>query len=307
MPNLADTPPLPLPAPLKIAVLGAGRIGSTFAFQLAGIGGHDVTVIARPDSVRLQQLRRDEGIIDSKGERVSVRVIDSLDEQTPYDLVIVTLLAHQASALAPDLQRSRAHCVQFMFNTFEPERLQAAVGPERCAFGMPFVQATITPEGRLEATIGAGGQKTLLSAQRWVDVFVAAGLPAAVEPDMPLWLRCHVPMCVAFESISAAGERRGGGASWAEAVIVARGVRAGFTLIGGLGYAIYPKAKRRIYRAPLTVVAAVLWVMSRIRPFRELLATGKAECVALVDAMLTAAPAATAPAVKMAIEAMKPV
>ena len=61
------------PSPLSIAVLGAGKIGSTFAFQLASVGHHDVTVIARPGSVRLQQLQRDDGIIDIKGERASVR------------------------------------------------------------------------------------------------------------------------------------------------------------------------------------------------------------------------------------------
>jgi 2-dehydropantoate 2-reductase len=34
-----------------------------------------------------------------------------------------------------------------------------------------------------------------MSQKRWVDVFNAAGLPALLEPDMPLWLRCHVPLC----------------------------------------------------------------------------------------------------------------
>ena len=79
---------------------------------------------------------------------------------------------------------------------------------------MPFVQATLDSDGKLKATIGAGGQKTIMSERRWVDMFNAAGLPAAIEPDMPLWLRCHVPLCVAFESVAVAGERRGGGASW---------------------------------------------------------------------------------------------
>lgn len=41
-------------SPLRIVVLGAGKIGSAFAFQLARTGHHDVTVVARPGSVRLQ-------------------------------------------------------------------------------------------------------------------------------------------------------------------------------------------------------------------------------------------------------------
>lgn len=293
-------------SPLKIAVLGAGKIGSTFASRLARVGGHDVTVVARPDSVRLQQLRRDEAIIDVDGQRAGVRVLDTLDEETPYDLVIVTLLDHQTHAMLPNLQRSAARCVQFMFNTFHPERLQEAIGPARCAFGMPFVQATLDGEGRLKATIGAGGQKTIMSDQRWVDAFNAAGLPAAVEPDMPLWLRCHVPLCIAFESVAVAGERRGGGASWREALVLARGVHACFAVIKGLGYTIYPTAKKLIDASPIPVLAATLWSLSRVSGFREVLATGKAECEILVDVMLAAAPATQRPADLLRIRAMKP-
>jgi len=292
--------------PLRIAILGVGKIGSAFAFQLARTGGHDVTVIARPDSIRLKQLERDQAIVDVAGERASVRVASSLDEETPFDLLIVTLLGHQTDPLLPVLQRSAAGCIQFMFNTFQPERLQEVIGVERCAFGMPFVQATLDGDGRLKATIGAAGQKTIMSRQSWVDVFNAAGLPAALEAEMPLWLRCHVPLCVAFESVSVAGERRGGGASWGEALVLARGVHASFALIRSLGYDVYPGTKKRIDGSPLWVMAAMLWFMSRIRSFRELLATGRAECAALVDAMVSAAPLGRAAVVVSDIEAMKP-
>ncbi len=297
---------MPQSSPLRIAVLGAGKIGSTFAFQLARSGGHDVTVVARPGSVRLGQLERDNAIIDVKGERASVRVSSELDEQAPYDLVIVTLLAHQTDALLPALRRSAAKCIQFMFNTFPPERLQEAIGVERCAFGMPFVRAMLDGDGRLKATISAAGQRTIMSRQRWVDVFNAAGLPAALEPDMPLWLRCHAPMCVAFESVAVAGKRRGGGALWGEALVLALGVHASFELITGLGYHVYPKAKQRINGRPTWALAAMLWSMSRVRPFRELLATGEAECRALVDAMAAAAPLAKPPIAVSDIQAMKP-
>ncbi len=291
---------------LRIAILGAGRIGSTVAFQLARTGCHDVSVIARPGSVRLHQLERDGAIIDVKGEQASVRVADRLDEHTSYDLVIVTLLAHQIDAVIPALQRSVTACILFMFNTFQPEWLQEAVGIDRCAFGMPFVQATLARDGKLKATIGAGGQKTLLSQQHWVDVFVEAGLPAKLEVDMPLWLRCHVPLCVAFESVSVAGMRRGRGASWSEALTVARGVHASYRLIKGLGYRIYPRSKRNIERSPTVSIAALLWSMSRVRSFRELLATGEAECCALVAVMVEAGAHAVPPLGTSAIGAMEP-
>ena len=295
-----------LSSSLRIAVLGAGKIGSTFAFQLSRIGDHDVTVVARAGSDRLQQLQRHNGIVNTKGERARVRVTDMLDEQTPYDLVIVTLLDYQVDAVLPTLRRSEAKCIQFMFVTFEPERLLETVGVARCSFGMPGVQAIFDNDGKLKATIGAAGQKTMMSQQRWVDVFNAAGLPAAVEPDMPLWLRCHVPLCVAFESVSVAGVRRGGGASWSEAIVIARGMRESFTLIKRLGYPVYPRAKARISGFPIWLLAAMLWFMSRVTSLRELLATGANECRALVDVLVAAALQANPPVRVPRIMAMKP-
>ena len=54
------------------------------------------------------------------------------------------------------------------------------------------------------------------------------------------------------------------------------------------------------------MLAAVLWSMSRIRTFRELLATGQAECEALVDVMIATAPRAGASVRIVDIAAMKP-
>ncbi|MBV9654738.1 MAG: hypothetical protein JOZ42_09265 [Acetobacteraceae bacterium] len=170
---------------------------------------------------------------------------------------------------------------------------------------MPFIQAQLDGEGRVKAIIGAAGRKTLLGDQQWVDLFDGAGLPAALEPDMPLWLRSHAPLCVAFESVSVAAMRRGSGASWREALMLARGVHAAFGLLKALGYALHP-SKRGLDRTPTWGVAAMLWSMSRNRGFRELLATGRAEADAIVSTMVAAAARASMPVRIEDIEAMKP-
>lgn len=113
-------------------------------------------------------------------------------------------------------------------------------------------------------------------------------------------------MCVAFESISVVGESRGGGASWGEARIIARGVQASFGLLKALGYQIYPASKQRLARLPVPVLTAILWGLSRVRNFRELLATGKIECQNLVDDMLAAAAQSRVPIDLPRIRAMKP-
>ena len=301
----ANSGPTPSP-PLRIAVVGLGGIGSAFAFQLARVGLHDVTAVARPDSPRLRQLQRDNGVVDVDGRHAPMRPAERLDEDIPYDLVVVTLLAHQVDAVLPGLERSAAKSILFMFNNFEPERLRDAVGAGRCSFGMPFLQAFVDEDGKLKATIGAAGQKSKMDHPGWADVFIAAGLPAVLEPNMLLWLRCHVPLCIAFESVSVAGIRRGGGASWGQAMVLARGVQESYTLIKRLGFRIYPSGKVWLHVSPAWVVAGMLWSVSRIPSFRELLATGIGECRELVDVLLANAGRANPPVSSAKIQAMKP-
>ena len=124
-----------------------------------------------------------------------------------------------------------------------------------------------------------------------VAMFNAAGIPAALEPAMARWLRCHVPVCVTFESVSVAAVRRGGGATWQAATARARGLHAGFALVCALDRRpLYPGAKVWLQRSPIWLVAALLWSLTRITAFRELLALGANECRALIDALVKAAP-----------------
>ncbi len=291
---------------LRIALVGVGNLGSAFAFQLARVGGHHVTAIARPGSRRFEQLESAGGIVNTMQGRAEVEVAQALDEQVSYDLVIVTLLAHQVEAVLPALQRSRAKAFLFMFNNFEPEQLRDAVGAQRCCFGMPFIQARLDSDGRLSAKIGAAGQKSKIDSRRWVSLFNAAGLPAVFEANMLLWLRCHVPLGAAFESVSVAAMRRGGGAPWKRAMVIARGGQASFTLIQQLGYPLYPRRKALLRASPTWIFASMLWFMSRIPSFRELLATGLHECHALVDSLVASASRNGQASLVDAIAAMKP-
>ena len=281
------------------------HVGSIFAFQLARIGGHDVTVIARPGSKHWEQLRRDGAIVDLEGSRASARVMNALDEQVPFDLLVVTLLAYQADAVLPALRRSAARCVQFMQHlrpgaSARHHRFRALRFRHELRQGHPRQERPARGHHRCR------GQKTLMGQQCWADLFDAAGLQAKVERDMPAWLRCHVQPCVAFESVSVAGARRGGGGSWKEALALAHGVHAGFGMIKDLGFQVYPRSKALIDRAPASMFAAVLWPLSRVRTFRELPATGEAECEALADAMIAAAAHAGSPERVVATAAVKP-
>jgi 2-dehydropantoate 2-reductase len=283
---------------LSIAVIGAGRIGSSFAYQLRR-AGHEVTIVARPGSRRLAQLQRDNGIILTTGERASLTVTDRLDEQAPFDLVIVTVLAHQADALLPALQRSRAQCVHFMFVTPEARRLRSAVGTSRATFGMAAVLATLDSDGKLGLTIPK--TKAMQGDQRWVDVFQAAGMPSALEQDMGRWLRSQVPLTIAMEGVAVAGMRHKRGATWAEARTGARALRAGYWILRQLGETPYPRSKNQISRAPRLVLTLILWGVSRSR-FRETVGNSAEECRGLID--LLAAEGRQEPALRKAVDAV---
>ena len=89
-------------------------------------------------------------------------------------------------------------------------------------------------------------------------------------------------------------------------MVIARGMKESFTLIQRLGYHLYPATKSRLDASPAFVTGSMLWFMSRIPSFRNLLATGLNECRALVDVLMEASTRAK-PSVSIArIEAMKP-
>jgi 2-dehydropantoate 2-reductase len=283
---------------LSIAVIGAGRIGSAFAYQLRR-AGHEVSVVARPDSRRLAQLRRDGGIVLTTGERVGVTVADHLDEQAPFDLVIVTTLAHQVDAVLPVLQRSQATCVHFMFVTPEAERLRSALGTGRATFGMAAVLATLHEDGKLGLTVPKN--KAMQGDPRWVDLFEAAGMPSALEEDMGRWLRSQTPLTIAMEGVAVAGMRHKRGATWAEAKTGARTLRAGFSILRALGETPYPNSKDRMSRAPLPMLTLILWGVSRSR-FRETVGNSAEECRGLID--LLTAEGGRQPALRTAADAV---
>lgn len=270
---------------MKIAIVGTGSIGSTFAFQLAR-SAHDVTVIARGE--RLEQLQAEKAIVTVSGERAAVRVSAALDPVTDYDLVLVTVLAPQVDSVLPSLQASAAKTVMFMFNTFESlDRLRNAVG-ERFAFGFPAILASL-PGGTLKFRVFARPQSTLVTEEVWAQVFTEAGIFTVVQDDIESWLRTHAAMVAPMMAVSARVHTRRTGISWAEARTHALAVREGLELVRRLGNTVKPAGMAIIGRLPTSLVMAVLWAVSRLKSTQNL-AQGPSEPRALIDAMSAAAP-----------------
>jgi 2-dehydropantoate 2-reductase len=273
--------------PLSIAIIGAGRIGSSFAYQLAR-ASHQVTIVARPGSTRLAQLQRDGGIVTTTGERANVTVADRLNEEMAYDVVFVTVNAHQVAELIPTLQVSNAKAIQFMFVTTEAARLRAAVGEKRSTFGFAGVLATIDNDGRLGLTIPKRNPRAMHGTKRWADVFEAAGMPSKVEPEVDRWLRSHTPLTIAMEAVAGMGMQHKKGATRAEANLGAQGLRAAYAILREFGETPYPGLKKRMGTAPQGLLAFILRAASRSR-FRDTIGTSGGECRGLIDLLVAEA------------------
>lgn len=272
---------------MQIAIVGTGAIGSTFAFHLSK-AGHAVTVVAR--GARLEQLQRDQSIVLVTGERAAVSVSPVLDAATPWDLVLVTVLASQVDSVLPALKASAARTVMFMFNTFESlDRLRDAVGEGRFAFGFPAMLSALT-EGRLTREILTHGQITTVTDAAWARVFTDAGILTIVHDDMQSWLRTHAALMVPVLATATLAAARGAGVSWSEARDRALAMSSGFRIVRQLGNAITPSSVGVVSRLPTSLVASLLWSLSRTKAMRDLGAHAPGEARTLIDQMAAAAP-----------------
>jgi 2-dehydropantoate 2-reductase len=186
-----------------------------------------------------------------------------------------------------------------MFVTPEGERLRAAVGARRATFGMAAVLSTLDKNGRLDLQIPK--TKAMQGDQRWVDLFQAAGMPSRLEKDMARWLRSQTPLTIAMESVAGTGMQHQRGATWAEAKVGAKGLRAGFAIIRGLGETPYPANKNQISRAPRFVLTFILRMASRSK-YRETVGNSSQEVEGLIG--LLTAEAAHEPALRKEIDAV---
>lgn len=270
----------------NICIIGIGGIGSTFAFQLAQ-AGHRVTVVAR--GKRLEQLQRDRAIVKSDGGSAAVQLAPEFDTAIAWDLVLVTVLAHQVDVLLPALAASRAQRVMFMFNTFKSlAPLREAVGAERFSFGFPAILATLD-EAKLTTMIVTRGQITTVTDAALARLFTEAGIDSVVEADIESWLRTHAAMVVPFMVTVGKAYQRQAGISWAEAALGARAMQEGFELVKRLGHPLIPAPMAFLGRLPQASLALLLWLSSRMAHLRKNGAVGFRESDALIDEMLAVA------------------
>ena len=253
--------------PMKIAIVGAGRIGSAFAFRLSR-AGHDLAVVAR--GARLEALRQAGAIVSISGEQAPVQVLAALDVSTPYDLVLVTVLSHQVDSLMPVLRGSAGKTVMFMFNTFETiDHWREVIGAERFAFGFPNMVSFLV-DGKLRSVVDGPGMVTTLTSASWAALFKQAGFPTEVELDMNSFLRSHVAFAVPAMVAGILTWQSDTELTWAEASRLTGALKEGLSLVQGLGHTLKPSFVPWLARLPSFVITPLVWAAARSRAIKDL-------------------------------------
>ena len=245
---------------MRFLVYGAGNIGSLYAARLAQ-SSQEVAILAR--GTRLEQIRQ-QGIeledgVSGKRTTTSLQVVDRLDPDDAYDVVLVILPKHRIAEVLPVLAANdRTPSVMFFGNNAAgPGAMTDAIGRDRVLLGFPGAAAVprggairyvITSPREQPTTIGElDGNKSarivaIASALR------AAGFPVSVCANMDAWLKTHVAkilptVCALYR---AGGEPEQLASSDELLRLVLRAMREGYQVLRANGVPITP-ANHRVF------------------------------------------------------------
>jgi ketopantoate reductase len=259
----------------KILVYGTGPLGSLFAARLQQ-GGNDVSILAR--GRRLEELRQ-HGIVlvdvlTDEQTVTQVRVVEALEPDDAYDLVLVIMRKNHALQILPVLGANR-HTPNVLFlmnNAAGPDALVEALGRERVLVGFPgsagyfegHVVHCLTGTEEDKAGVPFGEVDGRITERTWDVARIlesAPGFEAEIRTDMDAWLKYHVALL--FPSLGpvlfAAGVDNYRLARTRDLVVLAvRAMREGFRVLGYLGLPVTPSKFRVILWLPEPILVLMV-------------------------------------------------
>ena len=257
---------------MRILIYGGGNIGCLYAAKLAQ-SGQDVAVLARGD--RYHALR-DHGITlenGVSGERTTtvVSVVDRLDHEDAYDLVLVVLPKPALAEVLPVLAANdRTPSVMFFGNNAAgPEPMISALGRERVLIGFPgaagiphdgAIRYVITSRQEQPTTIGEldGDRSERIAAI--ASALEKAGFPASICANMDAWLKTHVAKMLATAgALFYAGGQAGQLATNHEALrLMVRAILEGFEVLCANDIPITPSNHRVLQWLPESLIVFLM-------------------------------------------------
>lgn len=263
---------------MKILVYGAGPLGSLFAARLHA-AGHVVALLARGQ--RLADLRT-HGLVlvDSVTGQESVAhvpLVERLDPEDAYDLVLVIMRKNRALEILPGLAANQ-HTPNVLFlmnNAAGPGELVHALGEERVLMGFPMA-AGYRRAHVVHYLAGGGPGKPAQIPIGEVDgritprlkVVGAAlasmeGFAVDLRPDMDAWLKSHVALLMPSlaPALKAANLDNVRLAHTRDLVLLAvRAIKEGFQVLEALDVPVVPASARRLVLIPEPLL---VWVLQR--------------------------------------------
>jgi len=247
---------------MKVLVYGAGPLGSLFAARLHE-GGHEVSLLAR--GPRLADLQ-EHGVVlvdfhTSQETVARPRIVERLDPEDAYDLVLVIMRKNRALEILPTLAANRytPNVLFLMNNAAGPGELVKALGAERVMMGFPTA-AGYRRGHVVHYLVGAKPGKKVLIPIGEVDGRITPrlqevgrilasmpGFDAELRTDMDAWLKTHVALLMPSlaPAMRAAGRDNVRMAHTRDAIVLAiRSIREGFRVLRALGFPIVPQSAR---------------------------------------------------------------
>jgi 2-dehydropantoate 2-reductase len=257
---------------MKILVYGAGPLGSLFAARLCE-AGHEVSLLARGQ--RLEDLKKNGVVlVDTQTQQETVahpRIVDHLDPEDTYDLVLVIMRKNRALEILPVLASNRhtSNILFLMNNAAGPGELVKALGQERVMMGFPMA-AGYRRDHVVHYLVGAKPGKRVMIPIGEVDGRITPrlqavgrilasmpGFDADLHTDMDAWLKTHVALLMPSiaPAMRAAGRDNVRMAHTRDAVVLAiRAIQEGYRVLRALGYPIVPESTRIFERLPEPVL-----------------------------------------------------
>lgn len=250
---------------MRIIVVGAGVIGSTYAARLAA-AGEDVTVIAR--GRRLTEVAND-GLRVFFGQRMLAPRVELLTGSASLpasDVVLVAVRAGQIASALELVETAPGATVLFLqhLGAAAPDIVDH-IGAERTVFAFPGVGGLIHDDGTVEY-VEVAAQPTTIDARApraaLVQRLIAStGLRLAMENDMFGWFATHEVFiaCMGAGILSCGGDAAAlaEDASRLRSVVLA--VHEGFAALREQGVDVTPSALGVLFTRTPRWFAAAYW------------------------------------------------
>ncbi len=258
----------------NILIYGAGPMGSIIAARLHE-AGHQVSVLARNE--RLAQLREHGVLIQEEGsptlETARVQVVEALNPDDEYDLVIVVMRRNQASQILDTLAAAgNVPTFLFMVNSAAgPDAYVEALGAERVLLGFPYPGGE--RDGHVMQMVPVNENKTWKIPVGEVDGRVTErtravaqvlrsmrGYKVEIRRDMDAWLKNHVAllMTALAPAIYAAGiSTRRLAATRDLLVLSVRGIREALRALHRAGVPLTPRSVLLVFFIPEPILVSI--------------------------------------------------